>query len=152
MYSYIYSVKPMSSCKGIKIASAIFYIFFISSTLLLSYFRVCAVWNRRPKVILGFGLLWASSIAGSFTVIRGLGMERVSGQCIERVMHGYLSASVVLPTVNHIVVFIAITVGLCRFNTTSILDIRAGVRLYIFGDTLPAFSKALLQTSQLCYM
>ncbi|KAF4622233.1 hypothetical protein D9613_009384 [Agrocybe pediades] len=147
-------VQPMDNCDSIQIIFSICYILFVTSTLLLSFIRVSAVWNRCSRVVSVFGLLWLTAVAGSFTVIKGIGIEQVSGVklCLERVAHPYLAASIILPTINHIIVFIAISIGLCKCHDSSIFNIGKGIRLYIFGDTLPAFSKALLQSSQLCYV
>ena len=52
----------------------------------------------------------------------------------------YVSAAVIVPTFNHILVFSTITYGLCRSRSQpSILDFRKGYQLYILGDTLPVF-------------
>ncbi|KAF9545040.1 hypothetical protein CPC08DRAFT_823966 [Agrocybe pediades] len=146
--------NPMaaSACSNIKILASLFYILFVASTLLLSYIRVCVIWNRNRWIVATYGILWLVAIGGSFTVIGGMALQSVQGHCLNTVVHEYMAASVILPTTNHLIVFVAITIGLCRSHTTSIFDIGKGVRLYVFGDTLPAFSKALLQSSQICYI
>ncbi|KAF4622234.1 hypothetical protein D9613_009385 [Agrocybe pediades] len=149
-------VQPMHQCEALTIIVQFSYILFVTSTLLLSYIRVCAVWNRSLPIVAIFGLLWLSAVAGSFTNIKGEGLSSGvlpgSNLCLEFLAHPYLAAAIILPTTNHLIVFIAITIGLCRYQRhNSIFDLGKGVRLYIFGDTLPAFSKALLQSSQICY-
>ncbi|KAF4622241.1 hypothetical protein D9613_009389 [Agrocybe pediades] len=145
-------VQPMDECNSVRVIFILCYILFVASTLLLSFIRVSAVWNRCSRVVIVFGFLWLCAVAGSFTVIKGIGILKIEGLCLETVFHPYVSAAVILPTANHVLVFIAITVGLCKCHSTSIFDFGKGVRLYIFGETLPAFSKALLQSSQLCYV
>ncbi|KAF9552876.1 hypothetical protein CPC08DRAFT_788854 [Agrocybe pediades] len=116
LFLHLIEVQPMQECETLTIIVPTSYILFVTSTLLLSYIRVCAVWNRSLPILAIFGLLWLSAVAGSFTSIKG---------------------DAIIPTTYQ------------RHN--SIFDLGKGVRLYIFGETLPAFSKALLQSSQICY-
>jgi len=148
----IASQVSSSACANYRKAEATFYNVFIASTLLLSYIRVCAVWNRNRIIMFVFGFLWLSSIAGGLTTISGLTELSAPPLCLDMTSGNYVAASVLGPTLNHIIVFGAITYGLCRPRSSSFLDITKGYRVYLFGDTLPAFSKALLQTSQICYL
>ena len=126
---------------------------FTGSTLLLSYIRVCAVWNRSMPIVLVFGCLWLVALAGSLTTVGGITQLSIGSICVEVTAKNYVSAAVIAPTVNHVIVFAMITYGLCRHGSRDpLLDLRRGYKLYVLGDTLPAFSKALLQTSQMCYL
>ncbi|KAF9557222.1 hypothetical protein CPC08DRAFT_725197 [Agrocybe pediades] len=127
-------------------ASFVFYILFETSTLLLSCIRVYAVWKGSNRVVVIFGLLWMTTVAGCCTIVSGSEMISVQGLCLEYLAHPYLAAVVILPTANHCIVFLAITVGLCRNHGSS------SIKLYVLGDALPAFSKAFLQSSQICYV
>ncbi|KAF9547618.1 hypothetical protein CPC08DRAFT_769413 [Agrocybe pediades] len=152
---------PLNNCARVRIVGVIFYNLLMSTTLLLSYFRVCAVWSSSRPIVITFGFLWLCALAGSLTTIPGIQIIKVpifSPLCLNYIAGNYLAAAVLGPTVNHILVFCAITYGLCRPRAMSqnFLDFGTGrggggYRVYVFGDTLPAFSKALLQSSQLCY-
>ncbi|KAF4622093.1 hypothetical protein D9613_009444 [Agrocybe pediades] len=151
----------LDTCTRYRIANIIFYNLLMASTLLLSYIRVCAVWNRSRPIVLLFGVLWLFALACSLTTIPGIQIlknPQFSDLCFEFIEGNYLAAAVLGPTVNHVLVFCAITYGLCRPRAMNqnFLDFGTGrggggYRVYVFGDTLPAFSKALLQSSQLCY-
>lgn len=143
----------LNDCRSYRAAAAACFIVFTTSTLFLSYIRVCAVWNRSKTVILIFGMLWLASLASSLTTVRGLTILRLEQLCLPETAGDFVAAAVVVPTINHVFVFSTITYGLCRTRSQpSLLDFRKGYRLYILGDTLPDFSKALLQSSQLCYL
>jgi len=152
-FSTLSIASPLANCLNYRIAGVTFYNIFTASTLLLSYIRVCAVWNRSKAIVATFGFLWLASLAGSLTTVGGITNFSVGDFCAERTAGDYVAAAILAPTINHIIVFLTITYGLCRSRSqASLLDLRRGYKLYILGDTLPAFSKALLQTSQLCYL
>lgn len=75
--------------------------------------------------------------------------------CTKTVVGTYVSASVILPTVNHLAIFIAISERLCRprhDEERKMGVLRRNYREFVLGESLPAFSKTMLQTSQLCYL
>lgn len=77
-----------------------------------------------------------------------------SPYCTEAVIGEYVSAAVLGPMVNHLAVFVAITYGVCKIcaENHDRFTIRAGYRVFVLGESLPTFSKAILQACQLCYL
>ncbi|KDR66883.1 hypothetical protein GALMADRAFT_106061 [Galerina marginata CBS 339.88] len=147
---------PMKDCQVFSAGTLGFYNTLISCTMLLSYFRVCAVWDRKRSILVVFGFLWVVGVAGSLTTVGGLSFDHFNGSpyCTEIVAGDYVGAAVFGPTVNHLIVFIATTYGLCRSyaNFHNKFSITRGYRVFVLGESLPSFSKAALQASQLCYL
>ncbi|KAF9547615.1 hypothetical protein CPC08DRAFT_769410 [Agrocybe pediades] len=147
---------PLDHCGRFHVAVLVCYNLLISTTMLLSYFRVCAVWGKNKAIVVVFGFLWLSCVACTLTSITGITFASFPGvpYCSVFVSGNYVSAAVIGPTVNHILVFVAITYGVCmsRTNGHQSLFSSGGYRTFIFGESLPAFSKAILQSSQLCYL
>ena len=63
----------------------------------------------------------------------------------------YTAAAVVVPLINDTLIFIAITWRL-HSNSSARRTINDGVRVLVFGNYLPAFSKAMLQDGQVYYL
>ncbi|KDR66879.1 hypothetical protein GALMADRAFT_147530 [Galerina marginata CBS 339.88] len=148
---------PIQDCRRYQVATIFFYNLFIASTMLLSYFRVCAVWNRNSIIKGLFGFLWFAGFCGSLTSAAGIVSShwpKGSPYCTERTAGEFVAAAILGPLVNHFSVFVAITYGVCRTcaGNHDKLTIRAGYRVFVLGESLPAFSKAILQTCQLCYL
>jgi hypothetical protein len=57
----------------------------------------------------------------------------------------------IVAVVNHTLIFMAITYGICKNTLSGDLTFRHGVMLML-GKSLPTFSKALLHDSQISYM
>jgi hypothetical protein len=56
----------------------------------------------------------------------------------------------IVGVVNHTLVFMAITYGVCKNTLSGDLTFRHGVNVML-GKSLPTFSKALLHDSQIAY-
>lgn len=147
---------PIENCKRYQIFTLFFYNLFIASTMLLSYFRVCAIWNRNTTLKHLFGILWLFGVCGGLTSAAGIVSKHYGGSpyCTESVAGEFVSAAVIGPMVNHLAVFLAITYGVCKIcaENHDRLTIRAGYRVFVLGESLPTFSKAVLQSCQLCYL
>jgi len=147
----VFLTTPSVSCTALETTFVAFSIVALISTLFLSYFRVCAVW-RWNRVIVGiFGISWLSVAASSFTLLKSIhGSSTGEGFCAVTATQLVL-APFVTSFVNHIIVFLAITYGVCKNTIGRDLGFRDCVWL-MFGKGLPTFSKALLHDSQLCYI
>lgn len=148
---------PIKDCHSFQQGLLALYTILISTTMLLSYFRVCAVWAKNYYIISIYFFLWLTGVAGSLTVLKGLPFSHLGGSpyCDEFVLDEFVAAAVFAPTINHIFVFFAIAYGVCKTHlavTHEKFSIRSSYRVFVLGDSLPAFSKALLQASQLCYL
>ncbi|PPQ74753.1 hypothetical protein CVT26_005050 [Gymnopilus dilepis] len=155
MEAIVFTV-PINNCRHYQIATLLFYNLFIASSMLLTYFRVCAIWSKCPIITSVFGLLWLATISGSLTSAVGVVSTHGIGSpyCTEMVSHAFVAAAVLTPLVNNLAVFVAITYGLCKTctNNQEKMTIKKGYRIFILGESLQKFSKALLQTCQLCYL
>jgi hypothetical protein len=134
----------------------IFVVFFITglvSTLFLSYLRVCAVWHWNPFVVGLFGASWISVVASGFAVVNSIKGIEVENYCEEVLVGQRIMAPFITSFFNHTMVFLAITLGVCKntIGKDSDLTLMDYLRL-ILGRSLPTFSKALLHDSQVCYM
>ena len=118
----------------------------------LCYLRVCAVWRWNHFIVGFFGVSWLSVAASSATVIHSIKALQVGNFCTVIIVEGRLIlAPFIVAVVNHTLVFMAITYGICKNTLRGDLSFRHGI-LIMLGKSLPTFSKALLHDSQISYM
>ncbi|KAF8154870.1 hypothetical protein B0H34DRAFT_853081 [Crassisporium funariophilum] len=149
---------PIENCTTYEEAIIGILIVSVSSTMFLSYLRVCAVWDWDRRIVGIFGASWISVVAGNLTCIvsvKGV-VVRVEGApyCVDQIVGKYLAASFLSAMINHGAVLVALTYKLCKSNLaySREVTVRDGLRMAVLGQSLPAFSKALLQESQICYI
>ena len=144
---------PISNCFNSLKAVAILFIFAISSTSLLFFFRARAVFRSTPLATVFFGVLWLGVLGGSLTIstaIEGANLGPTP-YCTTGVVRFYSVAAVITPLINDSIVFFAISWRLCS-NNWAHPTLRNDVRTMVFGDHLPSFSKSLLQDGQVYFL
>lgn len=118
----------------------------------LCYLRVCAVWRWNRLIVGFFGILWLSVGASIVTLIRSVKAIQVETFCTVAIAGGQLIlAPFIVAVINHTLVFLGITYGICKNTLRGDLTLRDGVMLML-GKSLPTFSKALLHDSQISYV
>jgi hypothetical protein len=144
-------------CVALERLVTILYCFVIIFTSLLFFFRTRAVFNRNPWAVAFFAGLWLAVLGGCLAFIVHV-LERqvnpglkTAALCINSGISPFIAASTIIPLINDTLVFIAITWRLTR-NSYDPYSIRSGIRVVIFGDYLPVFSKVLLQDGQVYYL
>ena len=139
---------------------ATFYCTALIFTSLLFFFRTRAVFNTYPWVVAFFAGLWLAVLGGCLAFIVDV-YEPVTVNpaskrdpiCINSGINPILAATTIILLVNDTLVFLAISWSwrLSR-NSYDPYTLESGIRLLIFGDYLPVFSKAFLQDGQAYYL
>ena len=133
-----------------------FYCTVLASTSLLFFFRTRAVFKTDPWVVAFFACSWLAVLGGCLAfIIHTFGMNpaptNTNAVCLNAGIAPYVAATTITPLINDTLVFLAISWRLFR-NSYDPYTIRSGVRLLIFGDYLPVFSKVLFQDGQAYYL
>ena len=124
----------------------------MTSTFSLCYVRVCAVWRWNRYIIGFFGISWLSVAASSVTMINSVKTLQVETQCTLIIVDRRLFlVPFIVAVVNHTLVFMAITYGICKNTLSGDLTFRHGI-MVMLGKSLPTFSRALLHDSQISYV
>ena len=98
--------------------------------------------------------MWLAVVAACVIPFVGVSASANIGPtryCMTVEIHSYAAAAIVVPLINDTLIFFAITWRL-RCNSSARRTIKDSVRVLIFGDYLPAFSKAMLQDGQVYYL
>jgi len=156
------SATPLPTCNVLGKILNIIYAFTIISSSLLFLFRTRAVFDRNPWVVAFFLGSWLVVVAGCMAyavrldeakIRPGPGFCEVLGlvQPFAGLVQPFLAAATIIPLVNDTLVFLAITWCLCC-NSSASHTLKDGIRVLVFGDYLPVFTKALLQDGQAYYL
>ena len=135
-----------------------FYCTALIFTSLLFFFRTRAVFNTYPWVVAFFAGLWLAVLGGCLAFIvdvyEPVTVNPASNRdpiCINSGINPFIAATTIIPLVNDTLIFLAISWRL-SCNSYDPYTLESGIRLLIFGDYLPVFSKALLQDGQAYYL
>ena len=136
-----------------KVAAAVLLIVGMTSTKFLCYFRVCAVWRWNHFIAVFFTLSWfcVAAVSG-VTAIRSTTALQVENYCTMIIVEGRLvPAPFIVAAINHTLIVIAISYGVCRNTLGRDMTFRHGI-MAMLGKSLPTFSRAMLHDSQISYM
>ncbi|KAF9460055.1 hypothetical protein BDZ94DRAFT_1238746 [Collybia nuda] len=146
---------PIEDCAALARVACVVYHLTLSSTALLFFLRVRAIFHQNRQVTIVFFILWLAVVGGSLTavvIISGTHIGNTS-YCVFADVKSFITASANISlALFDTCVFIAIT---WQLSTTHLMDKKdtfRGWKANLFGTYLPAFSKALLQDGQKYYM
>lgn len=140
-------------CQVLIVTSSVFLAISGSSTLLLFFLRVRAVFFAKRQATVVFFLLWllvpgSYSILPSSSTCGNFGLTRL---CVVTRVKLTTAASVIIPPLYDSIVFIAITYKILQSN--AIGETRKDrIRAFFSPRVLPRLSRALLEGSQMYYL
>ena len=130
----------------------------IASTSLLFFIRTRAIFKSNRWIIAFFAGFWLAVLGGCLAFIIDIFQKHWQVQlpsnstiCHTSRVNPYIAATSIILLVNDTLVFIAITWRLSQ-NSFDTYTFRTGVRILIFGDYLPVFSKVMLHDGQAYYL
>ena len=140
--------------------AVVFYCGVLVFTSLLFFFRIRAVFDRNPCITACFAGLWLAVLGGCLAYIVDAfkpvlvpvnPASNAATICLKSGNNPFVSATIIIPLINDTLVFLAITWSLSR-NSYEPYTFKSGIKILIFGDHLPLFSKVLLQDGQVYYL
>jgi hypothetical protein len=149
----VFQTAPVNKCYQLEKSLGALFFFSVTSTSLLFFFRTRAVFDRNPWIVAFFAVLWLGVVAACVTVIVGVDGTNLDSTryCIDGTVKPYVTTATIIPLINDTLVFFAITWRL-SCNSFARPTLKDGLRVWIFGDYLPIFSKAMLQDGQAYYL
>ncbi|KAF4610056.1 hypothetical protein D9613_010298 [Agrocybe pediades] len=151
------NTSQVQDCTGSLHARTAMFLLSVSTTSLLFLFRVHAIYygNRYAAGI--FIFLWTCVISGSVAIALAKGSNNgkaaPSDSCSETAVNiiTLVITSSILPMALDFIIFLAVTWRLFQ-NAHVTLTLKHGLKVMMFGAFLPAFSRALLQDSQIYFL
>ncbi|RDB27994.1 hypothetical protein Hypma_002096 [Hypsizygus marmoreus] len=153
LVNVIFQTAALPNCHVIKKTVCVLYHVAFSSTSLLFFLRVRAIFNQNRFAVAFFFLLWLGVLGGSLTVATVGNAIHLgpTDYCKATAIKLYASAAPITFAVNDTFVFLAISWRLLM-NAPLDPDHKAGFNHVVLGKYLPAFSRALLQDGQVYYL
>ena len=141
---------PTAPCDGVDTAVDVSFALTIIFTSLLFFIRTRAVFNNNLWIVAFFAGLWLTVLGSCLAFIIGmLESSEWSAFCIGVNTKPYAAAATIVPLINDTLVFIARSWRVCSNSYGRLKD---GIKVWVFGDYLPVFSKSLLQDGQAYYL
>ncbi|KAF9457500.1 hypothetical protein BDZ94DRAFT_225173 [Collybia nuda] len=148
----VFQTAPIGNCAAsAKIPCSAYHVA-VSSTALLFFLRVRAIFEKDRTITIVFFVLWLAVLGGSVTAIPSLSGVHIgkTKYCTFSSIGTYRSAANITLAIFDTCVFIAITWRILRDQFT--YEVGDQTKSNFFGRGLPAFSRALLQDGQKYYM
>ena len=97
--------------------------------------------------------MWFAVLGAAITVTQAGFATRIGSTryCTTKAMKPFVVVCVIGPLVYDTLVLLAVTVGLAM-NTHLEPTLKQGIRTAMYGDYLPAFSRAMLRDNQMYYL
>jgi hypothetical protein len=150
-----HTAAPLESCQILARISCAVYHVTVSSTALLFFFRVRAIYDGNRYITAAFLIMWLSVLGASLTAVTTISGAHLgtTKYCTSIGYKPYASAANITVAVFDTCVFFAISWRIIAGSpvVTSRYD-SALNKSTLFGRHLPQFSRALFQDGQNYYM
>ncbi|EMD35665.1 hypothetical protein CERSUDRAFT_96777 [Gelatoporia subvermispora B] len=153
--STIFETAPIGRCALLEKIVDIMYPISVSSTCLLFFFRIRAVFDRSNIIVALFFVVWLSVVGGTLTIVTAVKSINIgpTNYCLNASLKSYASAAGITPLIHDTLVFVAISLRLLMNSRVDWRrDWKLQARAFVTGEYLPVFSRALLQDGQLYFM
>ncbi|KAJ7661575.1 hypothetical protein DFH06DRAFT_1043523 [Mycena polygramma] len=151
--STLFETYPLGGCAAMERFLGFCFIFAVPTTSGLFFLRARAIYNRNPYFVAFISILWLSVLATSALIPSAItaGTIGPTKYCLNVSAHPYAGAVGVAPLVHDTFISLAIS---WRLFQNSYVDrgFKGNARAFLTGESLPGFSKAILQDGQLYYL
>ncbi|KAF7335981.1 hypothetical protein MSAN_02311800 [Mycena sanguinolenta] len=150
---FIYEVAPVENCSALVLGLGILIVLTQTSTAMLFFLRVTAVWHDSKIAYAVFSILWMAVLGAGITVPLGVRAAHIGPtlQCIDTIVPANIEVSVIVPLINDTAVFLAINYRILVHMIVTDSSM-ARLRGFFGGTGLSALSRALLQSGQHFYL
>lgn len=146
-----YIAAPTGNCEVFEKALTAWYPIALGCSALLFFFRVAAIYNRKPLVVGTFFVLWLGLLACTLFIPIGVEGTNIgdSKYCEDAFVPNTAYAAIIAPLVHDTLVFIAIS---WRLVQNAHVDTKEGLKVAVWGKYLPHFTRGLLLDGQRYYL
>ncbi|KAF7335953.1 hypothetical protein MSAN_02308700 [Mycena sanguinolenta] len=151
--SLIPTVMPIKNCNALAVSLDICLVLSQTTTAMLFFIRVTAVWHSSKIAYVVFFILWLAVPSASITAPLGVRAAHIlaTTQCAVTAVGANVEFTSIMPLINDTAVFLAINY---RILAHMIMEDSSTARFRVFlgGKGLSTLSQALLQTGQHFYL
>ncbi|KAJ6454577.1 hypothetical protein C8R45DRAFT_1082653 [Mycena sanguinolenta] len=151
--SFIFAVAPVENCNALVLGISIGVVLSQTSTAMLFFLRVTAVWHPNKIAYMVFSILWLAVLGAGITDPVGIRAAHIgpTKQCIDTLIPTNTEVTGIMPLINDTAIFLAITYRI--LDHTIVADSpMARLRAFFGGRGLSALSRALLESGQHFYL
>ncbi|KAF7370869.1 hypothetical protein MSAN_00720600 [Mycena sanguinolenta] len=150
---FIFAVAPVENCDALALGLSICIVLTQTSTAMLFFLRVTAVWHPSKIAYVVFSILWLAVLGAGITDPVGIRGTHIgpTKQCIDTVIPGSIAATAIMPLINDTAIFLAINYRILA-HTVAEDSLMARLRAFFGGTGLSTLSRALLQSGQHFYL
>ncbi|KDR82163.1 hypothetical protein GALMADRAFT_90774 [Galerina marginata CBS 339.88] len=151
--------QPIKNCSAAFYGLSWMFTVLLSSTTLLFFFRVRAVFMDKKYVVAFFFLSWLAVVAGCIAETQSGGPAPPSipypsnAYCLGDPINllTLVTTMSTAPMANDVLSFCAITWRMLQISHVE-TTFKSGIQVMLFGHYLPAFSRALLRDGQVYFL
>ncbi|KAJ6448196.1 hypothetical protein C8R45DRAFT_1134398 [Mycena sanguinolenta] len=110
---FVYAIAPVENCTAFALGYSICSVLSQTSTAMLFFLRVTAIWQPSKLAFAVFFILWIAVLGAGTSVPLGIREAHIgpTAQCINTVVPAYTEVAMIMPLINDTAIFLAIT---CR--------------------------------------
>ncbi|KAF7334203.1 hypothetical protein MSAN_02381600 [Mycena sanguinolenta] len=151
--AFLFEVVPVKNCNALAVSLDICFVLSQTSTALLFFLRVTAVWYPNKIAYVVFSILWMAVLGAGITVPLGDHAAHIGPtmQCIMSDPPASTELAVIVPLINDTAIFLAINYRILA-HTIVADSSMARLRVFLGGKGLSTLSQALLETGQHFYL
>ncbi|KAJ6476948.1 hypothetical protein C8R45DRAFT_1008364 [Mycena sanguinolenta] len=144
--------SPVQNCNALALGYEICVVLTQTSTAMLFFLRVTAVWHRNKVVFVVFSVLWVGVLGAGISIPVGVRAAHIGPtlQCIDTVVPTYAVLLAIMPLIYDTAIFLAITYRILA-HTIVADSLVARLRVFYGGVGLSTLSQALLRSGQHFY-
>ncbi|KAF7335958.1 hypothetical protein MSAN_02309200 [Mycena sanguinolenta] len=147
------TVMPIKNCNALAVSLDICLVLSQTTTAMLFFIRVTAVWHSSKIAYMVFFILWLAVPSASITAPLGVRAVHIgpTTQCTVTDVGANIGVAVIVPLINDTAVFLAINYRILT-HTLVADSSMARLRVFLGGKGLSTLSRALLQSGQHFYL
>ncbi|KAJ6454637.1 hypothetical protein C8R45DRAFT_846347 [Mycena sanguinolenta] len=150
---FVDQVAPVENCDAIAISFSICSVLSQTTTALLFFLRVTAVWHPSKIAYAVFSILWLAVLGAGISAPVGIRATHIgpTAQCITTAVPNNIEAAAIVPLLNDTAVFLAINYRILAHTVVADSSI-ARLRVFLGGKKISTLSRALIQSGQHFYL
>ncbi|KAF7334208.1 hypothetical protein MSAN_02382100 [Mycena sanguinolenta] len=150
---FVFQAGPVKNCNALAVAFGISVVFTQSTTALLFFLRVTAVWHESKLAYAVFSILWMAVLGAGISAPLGIRAAHIgpTAQCIPTVIPNNIEAAAIVPLINDTAVFLAINYRILAHTIVADSSL-ARLRAFLGVKEISTLSRALIQSGQHFYL